>query len=235
MIKELKISKITLLRDLSFMLTATIIVSLLVMAKGELTSVDGSILVLIFLPYVLNVYQQEKYISKKEAQKEAKDAEEALKLVGKTGESIREHRGIAYFIAGGVMMIIGAMFFTDTLIQFSKIFGISEMAMGVTLGALGPSIPNLAAALQATRRGYSDLAVTETVGSNIFTLLVSVGVIAMIAPIIIGPKVQSVTIPGLLLVTFVFIFISRKGRISRNGGIALLCGYAISVLAELFI
>jgi cation:H+ antiporter len=235
LIRDLKISKITLIRDLSFMLAATFIVSLLIMTKGELTRIDGLVLVLVFVPYVMNVYQQEKYIGKKEAEKEARDAEEALLLVGKTGERLRKHRGTIYFLAGGLMMIIGAMLFTDTLIQYSKIFGISEIVIGITLGALGPSIPNLAAAIQATRRGYTDLAVTETVGSNIFTMLVSVGVLAIISPIAVGSKVRLVTIPALMLITLAFIIFSRKGIITKRSGIALLCGYLISVLAELFI
>ncbi len=234
LINDLKISKRTILRDLSFMLAATIIVSLLVLAEGELTRVDGLILVLIFIPYVLNVYQQEKYISKKESEKEAKDAEEALRLVGKTGGIISEHRGFAYFIAGGVMMILGALLFTDMLVQYSKYFGISEMVIGITLGALGPSIPNLAAALQATKKGHSDLAITETVGSNIFTMLVSVGMLAIIAPISIEPKVQAITIPALILITLAFMFISRKGIITKRGGVVLLGIYLVSVLVELF-
>ncbi|MEK6954332.1 MAG: sodium:calcium antiporter [Candidatus Micrarchaeota archaeon] len=235
LISDLKISKITMLRDLGFMLVATIIVSLFIIAKGELNRFDGIILLLIFIPYVLNVYQQERYITKKESVKEAKDAQEALMLVGKTGDRLRKHRGFGYFLAGGLMMILGALFFTDMLVVYSKIFGVSEIVIGITLGALGPSIPNLAAALQATRRGHTDLAVTETVGSNIFTLLVSVGAIAILTPITIEPKVQMVTIPAIVLITLLFVYISRFGKITKLGGIALICGYVISVLAELLI
>ncbi|MBI5224367.1 sodium:calcium antiporter [Candidatus Micrarchaeota archaeon] len=233
MISDLKISKITQIRDLSFMLAATFIVSLLVVAEGELTRIDGLILVLIFVPYVLNVYQQERYISKKESVKEARDAQEALILVGKTGITLREHRGFAYFLAGAIMMIIGSMLFTDTLINYSKMFGISEMVIGITLGALGPSIPNLAAALQATRRGLTDLAVTETIGSNIFTMLISVGILSIMTPISIEPKVQLITIPALIFITLAFIFISRSGKITKKGGFVLLGIYLISVIAEL--
>ncbi|MBI5226379.1 sodium:calcium antiporter [Candidatus Micrarchaeota archaeon] len=234
MIKPLRVSRVMLLRDLVFMMVATIIVVAMALNDGKLDRVDGTVFLLLFVPYLINVYQQEKVLGKKEAQKEGKQIVNTLELVGKIGiGELKQHYGIGAFLIGGIALIVGGTLLTDALIFISGTFGISDLIIGVTLGALGPSLPNLAAAVQATRRGYEELAISETIGSNIFTLLVSVGLFAVLAPMTLAPSSRMVTLPALLIITFLFMGFTIKGTVTKREGAVLLAAYAVAVGAEL--
>ena len=91
------------------------------------------------------------------------------------------------FGMGSVLLLVGAQLFSDQLISLAKISGINELLLCLTIGAVGPSVPNIITAYQATKKGMGEIAVSETLGSNIFTLLVTVGVLAMLNPIKISP------------------------------------------------
>lgn len=232
-IKPLKISRISMLRDLSFMLVATIVVCTMALQDGTISQLDGFIFLLLFVPYVINVYLQESVLSKKEAAKEVEAAYETLTMVGKTG--IREaklHEGSKFFIIGATVLIIGSQLFTDALIYFMAAFSIPELLAGITLGALAPSIPNLAAAISASKKGLEDLAISETIGSNIFTLLVSLGIITIIRPINLDAASKTITIPALLIMSFLFVFMMMRGKITRKGGLILVASYFVIVLFE---
>ncbi len=233
-IRPLKASKTMLLRDLVFMMVATIIVVAMVLKSGKLDQVDGVVFLLLFVPYLINVYQQEKALGKKEAEKEGTQIVHTLRLIGKTnwGE-IQVRDGFRVFVAGGAALLIGAQLFTDGMIYIARFADISDMVIGLTLGALGPSLPNLAAAIQATRKGLEELAISETIGSNIFTLLVSVGFFALVQPVALEPSTRAVTLPALLFISFLFTGFMIKGKITRYEGLALLVVYIAALVAEL--
>lgn len=235
MIRPLRVSRVMLLRDLVFMMVATIIVAAMALKDGQLDRVDGTVFLLLFVPYLINVYQQEKLLGKKEAKKEGKQLVHTLRFFGKlTGGVVKLHDGLWVFALGGLGLIVGAQLFTDGLIYMAETFQISDLVIGVTLGALGPSLPNLAAAIQATRRGLEELAVSETIGSNIFTLLVSIGTFAIIQPVELEASSRIITLPALLLITFLFMGFTIKGRVTKPEGALLLLVYVAAVAAELW-
>ncbi len=234
MIKPLRVSRVMLLRDLVFMMVATIIVAAMALNDGVLDRVDGTVFLLLFVPYLINVYQQERLLGKKESQKEGKQMVQTLELIGKVHLGPLTLRdGLGVFLAGGVTLLVGAQLFTDSLIYFGSTFGVSDLIIGITLGALGPSLPNLAAAIQATRRGLEELAVSETIGSNIFTLLVSVGVFTILQPVTLEASSRAVTLPALLLITFLFMGFTIKGKVTKYEGAVLLLVYLAALVAEL--
>jgi cation:H+ antiporter len=108
------------------------------------------------------------------------------------------------------------------------------MLIALTLGALCPSIPNLAVALQAIGKGkdYESLAVSETIGSNIFTLLVTVGVTAVLMPVQFDPVTVAVTAPALLLVSGLFFVFVLRGTIGKLEGLLLVLAYLATVIVE---
>lgn len=234
MIRPLRVSRVMLLRDLVFMMVATIIVAAMALKDGQLDRVDGAVFLLLFVPYLINVYQQEKLLGKKEAKKEGEQLVHTLRFFGKiTGGVVKLHDGVWVFILGGLGLIIGAQLFTDGLIYVAGAFQIPDLVIGVTLGALGPSLPNLAAAVQATRRGLEELAVSETIGSNIFTLLVSIGAFAIVQPVVLEASSRAITLPALLLITFLFMGFTIKGRVTKAEGAVLLLVYLGALAAEL--
>jgi cation:H+ antiporter len=109
------------------------------------------------------------------------------------------------------------------------------MVIGLTIGAIGPSIPNILAAYKATKKGLGTVAVSETLGSNIFTLLVTMGFLAFLSPIKISERWIYFDIPvmigmSLMLLTFM---VTRK-TISKLEGSILLGSYLIVLITQIF-
>ncbi|MBI5554168.1 MAG: hypothetical protein HY917_05520, partial [Candidatus Diapherotrites archaeon] len=116
-----------------------------------------------------------------------------------------------------------------------QIMRVPDLLIGLTLGAIGPSIPNMAAAWQAVRRGNDELAISETIGSNIFTLLITLGLVAIVQPLKLDASVAQITIPAVVLITGLFLFFSLKGRISRKEGFILFGAYLTILIFELLL
>ena len=234
-IRPLKIPRHVITRDSVFMLIATMVVSLIVLEDFQVTQRDGVVFLLLFIPYLVNIYEQEKALALKERKKESEMITKTLQFTGKiAGTEIVIHDSRLIFIAGIGMLLMGTEFFTESLITLASGLGVSEILIGLTLGALGPSIPNLAAALQAVRRGYDELAVSETIGSNIFTLLITLGIIAIARPFQIDVMTAVVTAPALLMVTVAFFVFTLKGTITRIDGATLIAFYLIVMATEFY-
>ncbi|OIO27166.1 hypothetical protein AUJ14_00145 [Candidatus Micrarchaeota archaeon CG1_02_55_22] len=229
----LRVPRHVVTRDGIFMLVATLVASILVLEGGGLGRTDGFILLLLFIPYVVNIYEQEKQIALVEQHKEAQTISKTLRFMGKLGVGDLEVKsGPLIMLVGVLMLLAGSELFTNALISVSGTLALPELLVGLTLGALGPSIPNLAAALQAARRGYDELVVSETIGSNVFTLLITLGLISVIQPVAVDIKTALVTMPALVFITLVFFYYLSKGAFSRNAGKLLLLLYVLAVAAE---
>jgi cation:H+ antiporter len=236
LLKPLKIPRHVITRDAVFMLVITIVVALIALKDSSLTRRDGVVFLLLFIPYLVNVYEQEKTLAQGERKRESDMIVKTLSFIGKTngfGITIKDSRLI--FIVGMAMLLLGAQFFTDSLISLAKLLQMPEVLIGLTLGAFGASIPNFAVALQAVRKNYVELAVSETIGSNIFTLLITLGIIAIVQPFSIDPVTAVVTTPAMVIVTMAFFVFAMKGTISRFDGAMLLAIYFITLAMEFFI
>ena len=230
--KTIRVPKHVVTRDGVFMLVATLVVSLIALEDFEITSRDGLIFILLFIAYIINVYAQEKQLASKEKKREINELSKTLIIFGKLHNFAVVKNGFHIFIIGGILLIVGSEIFTRGLIDLSILLSISDALLGVTLGALGPSLPNLVVAIQASRKGFDELAVSQSIGSNIFTLFVTLGIIAIAQPIVLPEKFGLVTAPALILITVVaFVFLLR-GKIGKHEGLILLGLYVLSILAE---
>lgn len=232
--RPLKIPRHVITRDAVFMLIATMVVSLIVLEDRAATRRDGIVFLLLLVPYLVNIYEQEKNLAIKERRKESEMISKTLQFTGKIGGAeLVIHDSRVIFIGGLAMLLVGSELFTSSLISIAVLAGVSELLLGITIGALGPSIPNLAAALQAVRKGYDELAVSETIGSNIFTLLMSLGIIAIIQPFSVDAITTAITAPALLVVTATFFIFTMKGTITRPAGAVLLGMYLVAMALEI--
>jgi cation:H+ antiporter len=232
--RPLKIPKHVITRDAVFMLIVTIVVTLIVFEDLQITRRDGIVFLLLFIPYLINIYEQEKILAVKEKKKELEMISKTLEFVGKVGLGnlvITDSRLI--FIFGIVILLIGTEIFTNSMISVASFFSIPGILIGLTIGALGPSIPNLAAALQAVRKGYDELAISQTIGSNIFTLLITLGILAIVQPITLDSASATITIPAMLTITGVFFLFALTGKISRFAGAVLVVIYLITIAGEI--
>jgi len=233
-IKPIRMPRHVVARDVIFMVSATLVVALLGLGDYSISRRDGIIFLVLFIPYVINVFEQERMLAQKERKKESEDITKTLQMFGhvnKVGVLVFNDSRII-FIVGLAMLLVGTQLFTDGIIGIVQALAVPEVLIGITLGALGPSIPNLAAAFSAARKNQEDLVVSESVGSNTFTLLVTLGFLSIISPLAMDPATALVTIPALVAITFVFLIFSLSGWITREAGAVLLAFYALSILLE---
>lgn len=229
LIKPLTVSKNMILRDGIFSIVIPILI-FAIASSGEITRIQGLAVFLLFIPYLTNVFLQEK---RTEYAEEAlkRDIEIELELIGFDFGHIKA--GWLSFITGLIVLLLGTYLFSDILVNMVNYFNFNPLFIGMTLGAFVPSIPNIAAAYKATRRGLTEVAVSETIGSNVFTLLVTIGIIAMIAPVKIESNWLSFDIPIMVWMSFLlFIFMSSGRGISRKEGLVLLISYLSIILIE---
>lgn len=232
-LKPIRIPWHVVTRDGVFMLVATLVVALIALEDMMLTWRDGAIFLLLFIPYLINVYAQEKHMARREKEAEAEGLSKTLAVFGKMHGDLAVRNGLKMFIIGGIVLIIGSEMFIQSLIGLARELSITDALIGVTLGALGPSLPNLAVAIQAARKGFDDLAVSQSIGSNIFTLFVTLGVIALIRPIMLSESFGLVTAPALVIITVVSFAFMLRGRLGRKEGIILVAMYALTMAAEM--
>ncbi len=141
-------------------------------------------------------------------------------------------RAIAEVVGGLVVLLVGARFLIDSATEIARTFGISEAVIGLTIVAVGTSLPELATSVVAAIRGQRDIALGNVVGSNIFNILAILGITALVAPIPVEPRFIAVDVPvmigvSLLLVAVIWLM---KGM-GRLAGIAFLLAYAAYVAA----
>ena len=132
----------------------------------------------------------------------------------------------AYLVAGLIGLPIGADLLVDNAVIIARDFGVSETVIGLTLVALGTSLPELAATTASAIRRQADVALGNVVGSNYFNLAGIIGVTALIAPVPVDPTFLQRDLwvmlgASLMLVPFVFF----KQDIGRGWGVVLLAFY----------
>jgi len=132
------------------------------------------------------------------------------------------------FVLGGLgALISGSRLFVDGAVALATRFQVSEAVIGLTIVAVGTSLPELATSVMATVRGQEDIAVGNILGSNIFNILVILGVTGSISPIQVR-NISAVDLGAMIFVTLFLIPLVRTGfRITRIEGAALMTFYGI--------
>ena len=133
---------------------------------------------------------------------------------------------------GLVALMVGARFLVDGAVNLARGHGISEAFIGLTVVAVGTSLPELATSLIAALRRQSEIAIGNIVGSNIFNLLGILGATALIAPIPVAGRFLSFDLPVLIAASGVLtgLLLLRPG-IGRGAGLGLLVAYGAYVWA----
>jgi cation:H+ antiporter len=231
MIRPLKVTQTMTLRDGIFSIVAPILV-LAISQGGTITRFHGFAMFLLFIPYLVNVYLLEKRSGKKRESQEKRDVAIELELIGLDFGNIKA--GWISFLLGIAFLLGGTYLFSGQLIKIVETANIDALFLGMTLGALVPSIPNIAAAYKATKKGLTDIAVSETLGSNIFTLLVTIGITSMFSPIIVEHSWIVFDIPTVVgMSLLLFLFMATGKSISREEGAVLVACYLFIFLMKL--
>jgi cation:H+ antiporter len=137
---------------------------------------------------------------------------------------------IAMTVGGLVALVIGASLLVDSAVGIATRFGVSDSVIGLTLVAVGTSLPELATSVLAACRRKADIAIGNVIGSNIFNVLGIAGTVAVVKPIAVPADIASFDIWVMVAASVVFMVLAWTGaRIGRIEALALLVGYGAYV------
>jgi len=135
-----------------------------------------------------------------------------------------------FFIAGLLLLIGGAELLVRGASKLAARAGISPLVIGLTVVAFGTSAPELAISLQSGFSGEADLLLGNVIGSNIFNVLLVLGISAMVTPLIVSQKLVRLDIPLMIGVSILLYLFAVDGTISRMEGIVLFVILIIYIL-----
>ncbi len=207
--------------DLPILLGVSLFFSLVVL-KGTLNRIDAAIFLIIFALYVA-------YNLKAGKQEDTTEEEGTGKTYGIAISCLMIVAGLAGLILGGKM-------FVNSAVDIAHALGASEKFIAVTILAVGTSLPELMTCVVAAAKKKGQLALGNIVGSNVFNILLILGVAGLITPMETS-SVNYVDLAALMigaLSLFVFAFASRKQQISRPAGIIMLL-FEVAYMVYLFI
>ena len=149
-------------------------------------------------------------------------------------EQLSAFKNTCYVLGGLLLLIVGSNVFVDHASNLALQMGVSEGVVGLTVVAGGTSLPELATTVVAARKGQSALAIGNVIGSNVFNILLILGLTATIHPLQIEGITTIDMAVMLLSVTFVWLFAFTRFKVERWEGFVLLIGY-LAYLAWLII
>ncbi|WDI35174.1 calcium/sodium antiporter [Entomospira entomophila] len=206
-------------------LLITAIISLILMYNGSLSRAGASLLLLLFVAYMSYTFIQSSRASTKSimtpmAETPTHSDENKHSLI----------KPILILLIGLIAMMIGAKGFVFGASSLAKLWGVSDLIIGLTIVSIGTSLPELFSSIVAATKRQHDMALGNIIGSNIFNTLVVVGIAGVINPIqAIDPMIIRRDIPvmlgfSLLLLIFALSF-KKEYRISRIEGVIFLILY----------
>ena len=200
-------------RDWPLSMAAAAILTAMVAWNGDISRLEGLVLLALFAG--LMVLQLRPALQNRAvllAQKDENEVQMKPSLI-----AVNIVIGLAAIILGGQLAVNGAT-------GIARMFGLSETLIGLTIVAIGTSLPELVTSLVAARRGQNDIAMGNVIGSNLFNILLILGVSAVISPISVLP---TAVIDGaiLLVVSLLFYLPARKGTLSRPVGAVMALTY----------
>lgn len=215
LIKPIELNYKAVSKDLWVMILASL--SVVIMAyDGEIGVFDGAILTLGIISYIL-------YNIKKSRNEKADFDIEGI--AGPTKLKDKSIYHIMLLITGLAILMMGANLFLEGAVRIAQLFGMSNAVIGLSIVALGTSLPELATSAVASMKGQSDISLGNVVGSNIFNLLLILGLTALFFPI--GAKdIRIIDIIVMLFVSALIVPIGlRKNKFGRLDGAFLILIY----------
>jgi len=228
LIYPITVRRSLLRRDMPIMLGVMVIAYLMVL-DGEINRIDGGLLflgLLAFMGLMLFIAWHENRKPLTAAQQAEVEAQE-----GPTILKNQRGREVVRLLAGLVLLVIGARLTVDNAIEIARFIGVSELVIGITLVALGTSLPELAASGIAAMRHQSDIAIGNVLGSNIFNVLSILGVTALVKPISVNERI--IEFDGLVMIAFGLLLVPFvwNRHINRVEAGILLVAYVAFIVA----
>ncbi len=218
-IRALQVKNSTVHKEIPFALLAMVVTGFMVndvffdasvASQSVLSRIDGLVLICFFCIFLYYTYG----ISKVEGDQGSV-------------ETYSKMTSLVYIVGGLVGLIIGGKWIVDSAVFLAQLAGLSEGLIGLTIVAVGTSLPELATTIAAVRKGETDIAIGNIVGSNIFNVFWILGITAVIAPLPFNTAANTdvlFTIVATILL-FLFMYTGKKHALDRKEGVLFLLLY----------
>lgn len=197
--------------EIPYMLLITLVLLVLGYTGNEVSRLEGVILWVFFLIYLAYLFMMAKK-NKEEVAEESKEMPLWKLLIAA--------------VVGLVLVVWGSDVTVDAATAIAKYAGLSERFIGLTIVALGTSLPELFTSVSAAMKGKSDIAIGNIVGSNIFNILFVVGTAAIITPVVFMPNFVIDTTIAIAAGVLLLLCVLKTKKLTRPAGILMLVCYA---------
>ena len=203
------IQKSTFRYEIPFMVFVTVVLIALGMTGEYVTRIEGVILWVLFIVYLLYLFR----LAKQGTTEEDAEKRPIWKL-------------LIFMILGGVLVVWGSDVTVDSATEIAHMIGLSERFIGLTIVALGTLLPELVTSVVAARKGNADIAIGNIVGSNIFNILFVIGTASIIAPVMYQPVFLVDGIIAVAAGVLLWISVAKTKSLRKPWGIVFLLCYA---------
>ncbi len=203
--------KVKLRWDYFATVIVTVVLAVLIGFDLKLGRADGILLLLLFLIFI-GMTVRDALVNRIQSNEEF--------------EVLSPLRCVVYIIGGLAAIVFGGDLVVDNASKIAASFGLSQNLIGLTIVALGTSLPELVTSVVASRKGENGLAIGNVIGSNLFNILMVLALSAAISPITINPLSVQDTILLLVATVITLILCRRKNEISRMDGAVMVGMYA---------
>ena len=212
----LQVAKSTIHVELPYMIFITGLLFVLGL-DGTVGFTDGLILTALFLTYLGYLL----YMAKKHP---TEDSEE------EASRPMKLWQAVVALLVGLGFILLGSNVAVDAATALARIFGLSERFIGLTIVALGTSLPELFTSITAARKGSADIAIGNIVGSNIFNILFVVGLSSLLIPVPFAHAFLSDTLVAIAAAVFLLVACLRSHKLGRGAGLLMPSSYAAYLL-----
>jgi len=219
------VQKSSLIFDIPVVLFATAILFVLGY-DGNISRLDGIIMLVVFVAYLFFLFWDAKRPKKLESA-EVKKEEAEIEETKNEGKNLSLPKAVIFTVIGLVLIVAGSNFVVKSATFIATALGLSQRFIGLTIVALGTSLPELFTSVTAAMKKNSDIAVGNIVGSNIFNILFIVGLSGLIIPVPFAPAFRFDTLVSGVAAILLLLCSLPKKRLSRIAGFFFLICYAV--------
>lgn len=212
-IRAVAVKKNTIRFEIPFTIAITVLLAVLGLFDNQVGRMDGVVLWVCFIGYLAYLL----WVSKTD--------KDAIEEVPEAGEKESVLKMIFMVVIGVALIVAGSNISVDAATAIAMGFGMSERLVGLTIVALGTSLPELVTSVTAAIKGKADIAVGNIVGSNVFNILFVVGTTALITTVPYAANFMIDSITAVAAMVLLLLCVLPKKRLGRVGGVLLLAGY----------
>ncbi len=218
----------TLKIDFPISILCAVLLLILGAAGMSLGHIDGVVFIILFLAFILYMIRSAQTSREKNVEPGVEEEEYLLEA-----EEIQEMsmgKSVIYILLGAVAIAVGSDWVVDGACTVAAAIGISQTLIGLTVVAFGTSLPELVTSIVAAKKGEVDMALGNVIGSNIFNILMVLGIAAAISPVAFLTE-NIIDIAVLIVFSVIgWIMAWTKKELNRKEGIIMLILYAVYVV-----